>query len=87
MRFGPSDREGVEGFLRDVKVEETPLGAFVEGARKLREEKARVLEEGRREGEEGARKEKEGGRRGREVVDEDVDMGDGDDAEELDDDE
>lgn len=85
VRFGPSDREGVEGFLRDVKVEETPLGAFIEGARKLKEEKARVLEEGRRE--EGAREGKEGGRRGREVVDEDVDMGDGDEAEELDDDE
>ncbi len=75
----------MEGFLRDVKVEETPLGAFIEGARKLKEEKARVLEEGRRE--EGAREGKEGGRRGREVVDEDVDMGDGDEAEELDDDE
>lgn len=76
VRFGPSDREGVEGFLRDVKVEETPLGAFVEGMRRVREEKERVLEEGRRE--EGSRMGREGGRKGREVevevVDEDVDM-------------
>ncbi len=90
VRFAPSDREGVEGFLRDMRVEETPLGAFVEGMRKVAEEKARVVEEGRRE--EGAREkegEKEkgkGGRRGEVVAvdedvdeDEDEDMGDGDD--------
>ena len=92
VRFAPSDREGVEGFLRDMRVEETPLGAFVEGMRKVAEEKARVVEEGRRE--EGAR-EKEGekgkgkGRRGgqgdigvgdeEEEEDEDEHMGDGDD--------
>lgn len=58
MRFGPSDRTGVEGFLRDVPVEETPLGAFVEGMRKQNEEKERMVEEGRRE--EDARKTKEG---------------------------
>ena len=56
--FGPSDREGVEGFLRDTTVEETPLGAFVEGMRKQKEEKERVLEDGRREEE--ARKQREG---------------------------
>ncbi|KAK3168510.1 hypothetical protein OEA41_004958 [Lepraria neglecta] len=56
--FGPSDREAVEGFLRDTTVEETPLGAFVEGMRKQKEEKERVLEEGRREEE--ARKQREG---------------------------
>ncbi len=82
----------MEGFLRDMRVEETPLGAFVEGMRKVAEEKARVVEEGRRE--EGAR-EKEGekgkgkGRRGgqgdigvgdeEEEEDEDEHMGDGDD--------
>ena len=85
VRFGPSDREGVEGFLRDVTIGETPLGAFVEGARKQREEKARVLEEGRRE--EGVRKEKGGGWRDGELemIDEDVDMVDEDDAEDVDD--
>ena len=58
VSFGPSDREGVEGFLRDTPVEETPLGAFVEGMRKQKEEKEQVLEEGRREEE--ARKQREG---------------------------
>ncbi|KAM0806417.1 Noc2p family-domain-containing protein [Usnea florida] len=49
VTFGPSDRQGVDNFLRDVPVEETPLGAFVEGLRMQREEKERLLREGRRE--------------------------------------
>lgn len=51
VNFGPSDRQGVDNFLRDVAVEETPLGAFVEGLRKQREEKERVLSASRREDE------------------------------------
>lgn len=62
VTFGPSDREGVDNFLRDVAIEETPLGAFVEGMRKQKEEKDRILEQGRREDE--ARREEEGGRKG-----------------------
>ena len=73
VSFGPSDREGVEGFLRDTPVEETPLGAFVQSRRKQKEEKERVLEEGRREEE--ARKQREG--RGKENGMDEVD-GDGD---------
>lgn len=52
--FAPSDRAGVDGFLREVDWEGTPLGAFVVGMRKQREERERVVEEGRR-GEENRR--------------------------------
>ncbi|KAL9000184.1 MAG: hypothetical protein Q9169_001086 [Polycauliona sp. 2 TL-2023] len=45
--FGPSNREGVEGFLRDVSVEDTPLGAFVEGLRRKSEEREKMLERAR----------------------------------------
>lgn len=47
VTFGPSDRAGVEGFLRDTNTEETPLGAFVAGERRRREERERVVAEGR----------------------------------------
>ena len=33
VTFAPSQRDEVEMFLRDVKLEDTPLGAWVEGAR------------------------------------------------------
>ncbi|MCJ1273134.1 Nucleolar Complex 2 protein [Puttea exsequens] len=49
VRFGPGDREGVEGFLREVGFEEMPLGAYVEGVRRGREERERIVGEGRRE--------------------------------------
>ncbi|KAI6882137.1 Noc2-domain-containing protein [Hortaea werneckii] len=49
VEFAPNDRKGVEGFLRDVSWEKSPLGAFVKGQRIQREEKSRVVEEGRRE--------------------------------------
>ncbi|KAL8697247.1 MAG: hypothetical protein Q9224_002412 [Gallowayella concinna] len=45
--FGPSNREGVEGFLRDVPTDETPLGAFVEGLRRKGEEREKMLEQAR----------------------------------------
>jgi len=47
--FAPNDRASVDGFLKGVEWEKTPLGAFVVGQRKQREEKARLMEEGRRE--------------------------------------
>lgn len=47
--FAPNNRAGVEGFLKEVDWQKTPLGAFVAGQRKTREEKAKILEEGRRE--------------------------------------
>lgn len=60
VSFGPSDRQGVDNFLRDVPVEETPLGAFVDGMRKQREEKERVMSESRREDEARSVREKKG---------------------------
>jgi nucleolar complex protein 2 len=47
--FAPNDRAGVEGFLKGFEWEKTPLGAFVVGQRKQREEKAKLMEEARRE--------------------------------------
>ncbi|KAF1971657.1 Noc2-domain-containing protein [Bimuria novae-zelandiae CBS 107.79] len=46
--FAPNDRAGVEGFLKDVEWEKTPLGAFVAGQRKTREQKAKDEEAARK---------------------------------------
>ncbi|TAQ86598.1 hypothetical protein B7494_g5074 [Chlorociboria aeruginascens] len=74
--FAPNDRAGVEGFLKGFEWEKTPLGAFVQGQRKQREEKQRLLEEGRREEDrkrkEDREKEKE---RGSDEDTEDIDVG------------
>ncbi|KAL8849595.1 MAG: hypothetical protein Q9221_005422 [Calogaya cf. arnoldii] len=45
--FGPSNREGVEGFLRDISIEDTPLGAFVEGLRRKSDDREKMLERAR----------------------------------------
>jgi nucleolar complex protein 2 len=63
--FAPNDRAGVEGFLKGMEWEKTPLGAFVAGQQKQRAEKARMVEEGRRE-EERKRGEGRGRARGEE---------------------
>ncbi|KAI4194242.1 MAG: hypothetical protein LQ346_003718 [Caloplaca aetnensis] len=47
VEFGPSNREGVESFLRDVGTEDTPLGAFVEGLRRKGKEREQMLEKAR----------------------------------------
>ena len=47
VNFAPNDRAEVDAFLKDVEWEKTPLGAFVVGQRKTRQEKARLLAEGR----------------------------------------
>jgi nucleolar complex protein 2 len=49
VQFSPKDRAEVEAFLKDEAWEDTPLGAFVVGQRKLREERRRVIEQGRKE--------------------------------------
>jgi nucleolar complex protein 2 len=46
--FAPNNRAGVEGFLKDFEWEKTPLGAYVAGQRKSREQKAKMLEEARK---------------------------------------
>jgi nucleolar complex protein 2 len=48
VEFAPNNRAGVEGFLKEVEWEKTPLGAFVVGQRASREEREKVLEAGRR---------------------------------------
>lgn len=60
VEFSPKDRRGVEGFLADVGMDKTPLGAFVVGQRRSREEKARLLEAGRKEEEAKRVREREG---------------------------
>jgi nucleolar complex protein 2 len=64
VEFAPNDRRGVEKFLAETSWEKTPLGAYVVGQRKTREEKARIVEESRKEEERRRQKEKEtrGGR-------------------------
>ncbi|KAJ5158005.1 uncharacterized protein N7500_007656 [Penicillium coprophilum] len=47
VSYAPRNRSNVESFLKDVDWESTPIGAFVKTQRKLREERAAVLEEGR----------------------------------------
>ena len=59
ITFGPGDREQVDNFLRDVPLEDTPLGAFVEGLRRQKEEREKVLEAGRKADEAKKREEKE----------------------------
>lgn len=49
VSYTPRNRTEVETFLKDVGWEETPLGAFVKTQRKLREERAAMVEEGQRE--------------------------------------
>jgi nucleolar complex protein 2 len=48
VEFAPNNRAGVEGFLKDVEWDKSPLGAFVAGQRKSREQKQKLLEEARK---------------------------------------
>ena len=43
VRFGPTDREEVDNFLRDLSWEDTPLGGFIVGERRRKEEREKVL--------------------------------------------
>ncbi|XMA18493.1 hypothetical protein WAI453_011284 [Rhynchosporium graminicola] len=49
VEYAPNNRAGVDSFLKHFEWEKTPLGAFVSGQRKQRDEKAKLLEEGRRD--------------------------------------
>lgn len=57
--FAPNNRAGVEGFLKEIEWQRTPLGAFVVGQRKTRDDKAKMLEESRKEDERKRAEEKE----------------------------
>ncbi|KAK5937439.1 Nucleolar Complex 2 protein [Knufia obscura] len=59
VTFTPRDRAEVENFLKDVKWEDTPMGAFVMGQRGLRESRLRVVTQGREEEEKRRRSKKE----------------------------
>jgi nucleolar complex protein 2 len=83
--FAPNDRAGVDNFLKDVEWEKTPLGAYVAGQRKVREQKQKQLEEARKM-EEKKRKEyeKEDEDAKAEVFEEDEDLDDDDDDDNVD---
>ena len=49
VRFGPTDREEVDAFLRDLPWEDTPLGGFVAGERKRKTERDKLLKQSRRD--------------------------------------
>ncbi|OJI85167.1 hypothetical protein ASPTUDRAFT_559681 [Aspergillus tubingensis CBS 134.48] len=70
VSYTPRNRAEVETFLKDLDWEATPLGAFVKSQRKLREEKAKILEQGRREDEKRRAQEKE--EAGKDVIMDDV---------------
>lgn len=76
ITFAPGNRDAVDTFLSDVEFADAPLGAFVLGARKLREERERVLAAGRKGREEDRGS---GGKRGGR------DYGDGDEEDDDDD--
>ncbi|OJJ45737.1 hypothetical protein ASPZODRAFT_519923 [Penicilliopsis zonata CBS 506.65] len=59
VSYAPTNRAEVETFLKEVEWESTPLGAFVKTQRKLREERAAILEKGRLEEERRRAMEKE----------------------------
>ena len=59
IAYTPRNRTEVDTFLKDVSWETTPLGAFVKTQRKLREERAAILEQGRREDEKRRKEEKD----------------------------
>jgi len=88
--FSPRDRSGVEGFLKDVEWDKTPLGAFVAGQRKSREQKAKLEEEARKTEDrkrEEARKEKKEAKSQKEKFDEDVEEEESEEEEEEEEDE
>jgi nucleolar complex protein 2 len=47
--FAPKDRSQVDGFLKDLEWERTPVGAFVVSQRKLRAERQKLVEQSRKE--------------------------------------
>jgi nucleolar complex protein 2 len=61
VSYAPRHRSEVESFLKDVDWETTPIGAFVKTQRKLREERAAVLEAGRLEEEKRRAEDKKNG--------------------------
>jgi nucleolar complex protein 2 len=81
--FAPNNRAGVEGFLKDVEWDKTPLGAYVAGQRKSRDQKNKMLEHARKTDDKKRKEaEKADGNEGMEQFDED--SGEQEEDEELD---
>jgi nucleolar complex protein 2 len=87
--FAPNNRKGVTSFLDDLEWEKTPIGAFLVGQRKVREEKAKVMEAARKEEEERKEKEKKESKDSKAIVadDDEEDSASEDEAEDEDEDE
>lgn len=75
VTYAPNQREEVDAFLKELDWENTPIGAYVEGMRKAKEEREKTVAEGRK-ADEKRRKELE-----EEEEDEDANMKDYVDAE------
>lgn len=85
--FAPRERAGIESFLKELEWNKTPLGAFVEGQRKIRAEKRKTLEEARK-AQEGHGSGRSRGRPSGDDEHEDMDgLSEPDDADEADSDE
>lgn len=65
VSFSPKNRAEIEGFLKDVDWEATPLGAFVKTQRAQRAERAKLIESSRNE----ERSRKDGGDSDEDMVD------------------
>jgi nucleolar complex protein 2 len=83
--FAPNNRKGVTSFLDDLEWEKTPIGAFLVGQRKVREEKAKVIEAARKDEEERKEKEKKESKESKAIVaDDDEDSASEDEGEDED---
>jgi nucleolar complex protein 2 len=85
--FAPNNRKGVTNFLDDLEWEKTPIGAFLVGQRKVREEKAKVMEAARKEEEERKEKDKKESKESKAIVADDDDGSASEDEGEEDDEE
>ena len=84
VEFAPNNRAGVEGFLKDVEWEKTPLGAFVAGQRKTREQKHRMLDDARKTDDKKRKEAEMEGKKNGEVFEDDDEEEASEDEEEVD---
>ncbi|KYK57538.1 ribosome assembly protein Noc2 [Drechmeria coniospora] len=83
--FAPRDRTQVDAFLKGFDIAKTPLGAYVVGQRKAREERVKVLEEARKEDEAKRREEERAELDGDGESEDEMEMEDDEDEDEEDD--
>lgn len=82
VEFAPNNRKGVTSFLDDLEWEKTPLGAFLVGQRKIRDQKAKMLEESRKDEE--ARKEQDKKGKHEAIADDDESISGSEEEEDVD---